>query len=570
MSDSEFVVHCLEEADGAEFESSVPHPLGSDGEADLLAARGFALPKKNQPSAQSKPRKRSKKVKQKQPAPKVKGKGGRPARTSEKGKKITKADQKVAGKKRQRKVAAIESKKAKTSQSTKPAVMQNLPAGVLTTGLEIKEVAHLQTTEQESAEDAAAFEEMGELGDDPNPSHLLLELADRIPFSAVWQHEKTVWRKFKKAAEISKSGSQVTQLLGWLILQVRPEATTAAWRKSREGPFSEACRSCTSLKEARLLIKTYGKEALNWRLLAHMFAQERGEMPSDRSGPVQPDDDPHEVNQEYNRTCEAFLEDEVIAGLASLKKKHKITDPGASWINRAVVRHLTARCAQIPYWSTGPQGGGRGSNADSPSPSLQKGTSAGSSPAPQVSSSSMLQASPLPPEPQAKVGGLPGSEALHGQALGPTGAQPGSGGPNVLGVPQMEWGNEGLRNTNQIPLAHGMMPGLSAGLMNGQDEQSSAPHLTGGLRGSSDSLIPRNSGLGEGGSSPRSPSTSFVDPPPFMNDEDYVGNENFPVGPASHWSTGGEGDDVVGDVGDDGGWNETADVDHVMDPELAV
>jgi hypothetical protein len=48
----------------------------------------------------------------------------------------------------------------------------------------------------------------------------LLELSDRLPYSAVWQDEKKVWREFEKVCKSARSGRDVAALLCWLALQV--------------------------------------------------------------------------------------------------------------------------------------------------------------------------------------------------------------------------------------------------------------------------------------------------------------------------------------------------------------
>lgn len=71
----------------------------------------------------------------------------------------------------------------------------------------------------------------------------LLELSDRLPYSAVWQNEKRVWRDFEKACKMARTGQDVGLQLAWLALQVStpalrcagrlgfPSLVTPAWRQ---------------------------------------------------------------------------------------------------------------------------------------------------------------------------------------------------------------------------------------------------------------------------------------------------------------------------------------------------
>lgn len=52
----------------------------------------------------------------------------------------------------------------------------------------------------------------------------LLELSDRLPYSAVWQNEKRVWRDFEKACKMARTGQDVASQLAWLALQVLARA----------------------------------------------------------------------------------------------------------------------------------------------------------------------------------------------------------------------------------------------------------------------------------------------------------------------------------------------------------
>lgn len=54
----------------------------------------------------------------------------------------------------------------------------------------------------------------------PTCNMLQQPTGDRLPYSAVWQNEKNVWRKFERACKVARSGHDVASLLSWLALQV--------------------------------------------------------------------------------------------------------------------------------------------------------------------------------------------------------------------------------------------------------------------------------------------------------------------------------------------------------------
>ncbi|EKX31170.1 hypothetical protein GUITHDRAFT_149464 [Guillardia theta CCMP2712] len=159
----------------------------------------------------------------------------------------------------------------------------------------------------------------------------LLELSDRIPYSAVWQREQSVWRKFKKACRSATGGNDLAQLLAWLSLQ-----------------------SCESLDTVRDLMSTYEEKALNWKYLADLFSMERGEISTWKSDKEEEEaglSGTRWVSQQ--RIWSILLSQEVRLKLQELRQQLCVPsgethDDEVSWISVSILRHQAACLAQIP------------------------------------------------------------------------------------------------------------------------------------------------------------------------------------------------------------------------------
>ena len=111
---------------------------------------------------------------------------------------------------------------------------------------------------------------------------MLLDLADRIPYSAVRESTATVWENFRTNTQNCKTPSELAQNLLWFSQQILPRVLHSTWSQgiasgkatTGQEAWRDQCGQCKEEADVLAVLKDFECNAVDWNEVSIAFREE--------------------------------------------------------------------------------------------------------------------------------------------------------------------------------------------------------------------------------------------------------------------------------------------------------